>query len=207
MIVQVAGIPALDPDVTHERCLEELPAFVEEEQASLASALRLYPQVWWHLWICESCAETYRLTRVLAEAERAGEIGLPALPDRAGRSKGALLSMLRLARTFLDHAFSPDVLLLQATRGSDHEPILLAEEIDSDGREVTVSVQPQSGAAWRASVAVAPPPRASVTCTLGEWSGRAPLDDEGVAIIPDIPAALLAGPGGPDLVVAIEADD
>jgi len=56
-------------------CQTDLAAYIDYERAQDTHATALaYSQVWWHMWICPACAETYRLTTALAEATQAGTI-------------------------------------------------------------------------------------------------------------------------------------
>lgn len=203
-IVEATHVAAFDQDITCEQCFEDLPAFLDQEQGDPGAALRDYPHVWWHLWICEDCAGVYQMTRALVEAQQAGEIEFPELAE-APRPDGAQPpSLITLARAFLDFVFSPYAPMVAEARGSEPDPIVLAEEPDDAGRLVTVSVQPQPNGAWRATVAVDPPMRGAVILRLGERAYREQLSAQGVAEFPDLPAALLTGPGGPDLIVGLD---
>jgi predicted anti-sigma-YlaC factor YlaD len=41
-------------------CRDELAQFVDRERSDgPRTAIRLYPGVWWHLWMCEECLAAY----------------------------------------------------------------------------------------------------------------------------------------------------
>lgn len=61
-------------------CQEHLAAYIDQElEAGAKAAAKSYPQIWRHLWLCASCAETYQLTHALATATKAGDIPPPPL--------------------------------------------------------------------------------------------------------------------------------
>ena len=69
---------AHSPNNTCPACLSSLAAYIELEQRDPLGAARTFPSVWWHLWSCPACAETYHLTYDLLAASREGAI--PPLP-------------------------------------------------------------------------------------------------------------------------------
>lgn len=204
-IVEATQVARFDQDITCEQCIEDLPAFIDQEQADPGAALRDYPHVWWHLWICGDCAGVYQMTCALVEAQQAGEIEFPELAE-ATNPGGAPSSLIALARAFLDFVFSPATPAFAPARGSEQDPILLTEEPDGAGRMVTVSVHQQPDGAWGATIEVDPPMSGAAVLRMGEWSSRQPLSAQGVAEFADIPAALLTGPDGPDLLVELEPE-
>lgn len=59
-LVLVAGSQiGMAESISCNTCLEDLPAYIDQERASPSQASRLYPSVWWHLLICRGCAEVY----------------------------------------------------------------------------------------------------------------------------------------------------
>lgn len=50
-----------DPEQTDiEDCPEELLTYIDlEQERGVATAIRAFPHVWWHLWQCEECSERY----------------------------------------------------------------------------------------------------------------------------------------------------
>ena len=59
---------------------------------------------------------------------------------------------------------------------------------------------------WKVAVHVMPAPSGYLVLTLGVAVFRAPFDASGLAIVADVPAALLTAVNGPDMVVDIAPD-
>jgi hypothetical protein len=66
------------PGLDCAACQSDLAAYIEAERASPAAAALRFPALWWHLWACPVCAETYRLTQLLMD--EAARDNLPPLP-------------------------------------------------------------------------------------------------------------------------------
>lgn len=60
-------------------CRSGLAAYIDRERHDPAAAAAAAPAIWWHLWACRDCAETYRLTYLMLDAANLGE--LPPLPS------------------------------------------------------------------------------------------------------------------------------
>jgi hypothetical protein len=80
LLAQSLGIPSatLTPACTCSACQSSLATYIEIEERDPASAARDLPSIWWHLWSCSVCAEVYRLTHILFDSARRGDI--PPLP-------------------------------------------------------------------------------------------------------------------------------
>ncbi|MCG8353122.1 MAG: hypothetical protein MI924_35600 [Chloroflexales bacterium] len=78
---------------TCAECQHDLAAYIDEEsQASFISAYKAYPHVWWHLWTCADCAQTYQLVSTIRDAEQNGDlVPLHCFPDAdKAREVGAI---------------------------------------------------------------------------------------------------------------------
>ena len=58
------------PPASCAECLADLAAFIDVVRAN-PSAASEYPAVWWHLWLCPRCSETYQLTLELLDRSTA----------------------------------------------------------------------------------------------------------------------------------------
>jgi hypothetical protein len=204
VVAQGVGILPMTVSTSCQSCAEDLAAFVEQEIEDAISAACTYPHVWWHLWVCAECAKTYRLTRVLVEAERNGRLAPPPFPQIMNSSQTRPLGIMHLTRQFLNHAMPASVLLDAVRRGVKDSPMVLAEDDDTEGYAVSFSVQRQSDGAWSMMVTAVPPPVGRLVLALGPSTFYGRFDGQGVALVTDVPAALLAASDGPDLIVGIE---
>ena len=186
-----------------QQCLEDLPAYIEQEFDDPALALRTYPRVWWHLLTCRECAETYRLTRTLVEAERDGQLAPPPRPRQFASPKIAVPHIVHLSRQLLNLVLPPAPALGTVMRGGGEQPIVVAEEDDVAGCAITLSVHPQADGTWSVLVKADPPIEGSAVLTFGERTFQAAFDGRGIAAVRGVPAALIARTDGPDLVVGI----
>ena len=202
MVAAATELPPTAFSTTCQKCLDDLPAYIEQELDDATSVLRTYPHVWWHLLTCRECAETYRLTRTLVEATRNGQLAAPPRPRQI-----TFPSIVQLSRQILNLVLAPAPTLGLATRGSRGRPLVLAEDDDAQGYAITLSVQPQSDGTWRVMIRAVPPPIGHMVLTLGEATFQTAFDTQGVAVVPDVPAPLLVHPDGPDLVVGIALDE
>jgi predicted anti-sigma-YlaC factor YlaD len=186
-------------------CQDQLAAYIDRElEAGTKAAIQDYPQVWWHLWLCPTCAEIYQLTTALAEATQAGI--LPPLPSEyAAPAPRPRSRNLRIQRIFLNYALPAHTPALGAIRGSRQQDTVLFAD-DEGSNPLTLSVQRQPDDNWRVSVRTATPLAAWLVLTLGDRSFRAYFNSQGEAIVDDVPDALLGAASGPDLVIGIEFD-
>ena len=203
MIAAATELPAATLGTVCQQCLEDLPAYIGQELEDFASALRLYPHVWWHLLTCRECAETYRLTRTLVEAERDGQLAPPPRPRQFASPKIAVPHIVHLSRQLLNLELPPAPALGTVMRGGGEQPIVVAEEDDVAGCAITLSVHPQADGTWSVLVKADPPIEGSAVLTFGERTFQAAFDGRGIAAVRGVPAALIARTDGPDLVVGI----
>jgi predicted anti-sigma-YlaC factor YlaD len=188
------------------RCAEDLPAWIEAEQDDPVRALRSYPAVWLHLLTCPACAELYRLSRLLVDAQQEGRIALPQLIPLTPAAPPRRQRLVALTRPFLNHALPTPLALIGVTRGSTGPVILLDGDAES-GKQIVFSVQEQPDQRWLVVVHVTPPVAGWLVLSLGASSFRARFDDQGHAMVTDIPTELLAAHDGPDLEIGFEQDD
>lgn len=207
IMTELFGLPIASSETPCDRCLDDLPAFVEREMAGdPREAARAYPHVWLHLWTCAECAETYDLTRLLLVAEQRGKLTAfsPARLIRALSPR--FLHLLRLTRQFLNQAL-PIQAPFAVARGEFEGPTALSEGDVGAGRYITLSVQEQPDRNWIIQVVVTPQIKGWLVLTLGERLLRARFDEQGVATVVNVPAALLTSSNGPDLEVGIDSDE
>ena len=175
------------------QCREDLPAYLEYDQPT--EAIRAYPEVWWHLATCAGCAETARLAGALLEAEQAGALS----PLRR-----ALLVrrqvLVRLPHQFLRRALPQ----ARPMRGGETSPQVLSKRTTPAGHAFTLSVERQPDQSWSLRVEFRPALAGWLVLTLGTAEFRAPLDQQGCALLSDLPAELLDSAGGPDLLLELE---
>lgn len=185
-------------------CQRDLAAYVDQEAtAGIATAVQLYPHVWWHLWICPVCAEMYRLMRVLAEATQEGT--LMPLPIMYPVSRPQLIHTFTLSRRLLNRVLPVQSSPRGVMRGSNAHRMLLAEEAFA-GYQINLSVQRQPDDNWCVLVTVIPPAVGWLMVTLGEVILRARIDGRSGSILADVPSALLTTIDGPDLIVGVELE-
>ncbi len=204
-IAELFGVAVLPQAIGCERCMDDLPELVERELAgTLRNSIPDLAQVWWHLWTCAACAQTYDLTRDLLVAEQRGALQAFAPARLLQALNPPIQNLLRLTRQFLNRALpAPQAVM----RGVDHGPSVLSEGNAHAGRFFTLSVLQQPNHDWQIEVLLTPPAKAWLILTLGENVYRARFDVQGSATIADVPAAIFAAPDGPDLTVGIESDE
>jgi hypothetical protein len=194
-------LPSLAAPFSCRQSEENLAAFIEQEvEEGSTAAIRTYPQVWWHLWICEDCAETYRVTRrhlLTAQSQAIATLLQTAKPART--------RLAQLSRPFLHQALAKSPPARAATRGQAGQSYILTEQASLDG-DLLVSVQRQSNGEWQLGVVHQPPPTGSLVLIFGEQYFHASFNAQGRAVVHDLPFALLTAADGPDLEVDIEAD-
>lgn len=203
---EAVDLPSLAGAITCRQCDEDLAAFIEQEaEETSAAAIRTYPLVWWHLWTCEDCMETYRITRSYLKVKQsqawAGAkeaVSQPSKPSHPG-------PILQLPRQFLHLALASSVLAQGIARGSTGQSYMLTEQDQLD-TSLKISVQRQENGAWRVEVVHAPPPIGLLVLAFGAHRFRARFNLQGCAVVHDLPFALLTAPDGPALEVDIELD-
>ena len=64
IVVDLRDAPLTVVTPTCDHCMDDLAASLDmERDVGIAQAIRAYPHVWWHLWICEECAMTCQIVR------------------------------------------------------------------------------------------------------------------------------------------------
>jgi hypothetical protein len=206
LAAKAIDLPSLAGPITCRQCEEDLAAFIEHEtEETSAAAIRTYPLVWWHLWTCEDCMETYRVTRSYLKVEQSqawagvmGAVSQPSKPSHPG-------PILQLPRQFLHLALASSFPAQGVTRSSTSPSYMLTEQERLD-TYLKISVQRQGNGAWRVEVVHAPPPIGLLVLRFGTDRFRARFNHQGCAVVDDIPFALLTAPEGPPLEVDIERD-
>src|SRR5919108_4268137 len=80
LAMEALDLPVAPRDIVCQQAEEELAAFIEQEaEEGSVAAIRTYPHVWWHLWTCDVCAETYRITRALLKEKAPNRPAAPPL--------------------------------------------------------------------------------------------------------------------------------
>lgn len=188
-------------------CLEDIALFVEcEQREGILKAIHTYPDLWYHLWTCKECAETYHMTHDMVVAEQQGK--MPTLSTYVRPSslvKKRIIEIVTLTRDLLTQAFATVTQPQFVAAGSDDSDIVIVDE-QTDHGSVTVSVQPDRTRSWHITVHVIPPPVGCAVVQCSDRYFRATFDEQGEAVFPDIPADILASLDGPDVIVGIEVD-
>jgi hypothetical protein len=124
--------------------------------------------------------------------------------DIARLLKLKLTTQMHLTRSVLNLALPLPSPMLGAARGHSHANAVLAEDNTVAGHFYTLSVQLQSDGAWSIVMTSTPPQQGYFVLTLGESRFRTRFNEQGEAIVADVPAVLLTAPDGPDLISEIE---
>src|SRR5262245_55749968 len=75
LLMNTLALTAAPEPIDCARCQADLPAFVERERDDgPLAAQHAYPHVWWHVWTCVDCNETYDTLRALVAAQQRGEL-------------------------------------------------------------------------------------------------------------------------------------
>jgi hypothetical protein len=203
-LIAALDLSSVPEPISCDQCQADLAALIDvEREEGPGHALRLYPNVWWHLWTCATCLEAYDVTRALLDAEQRGELKLPAVAQ--SRPPERLIHLLRLTRQFLNLALPAPSMAV--ARGSGDGPLVISEGPAPGGARFVLSVESQRKGNWKIAVRVTPAPAGQLVLTLGAAVFRARFDPSGLAIVSDVPAALLTAVNGPDMVVDIAPDE
>ncbi len=207
----MATRPAAERPRDSQHSEEDLPAFIEYEASrGWLAAISHYPHVWSALLHDADLAETYYLTRTLLSAEQQGELAdmrqvlaawaapAPSLPRHLS---------LRLKRDFFNRALLLLPPSLVREHGADQGETLVVEKQTDDGLHLSLSVQQRPDDTWDVTMMVDPLRQGWLVLTLGETVLRAPFNEQGVAVVAQVPGGLIAMTDGPDLVVDIETDE
>jgi len=216
LAAEVVGVPSEELDANCQDCANELAAYIETElEQGADQAARTYPGVWWHLWTCQDCAEIYRMTYALVEAEQRGEIPpLPVgtstpspIPSSPPRERGIAV-LISFTREFLNTAVAPFVQPQWVASGAgseDEGETVLADEDTGYGYRLTLSLKPDQGDHWPVIIAIDPSPSGQVALRFGDATFRSPLM-AGQAVV-EVPRSFFTDPQGPPMRIGIEADD
>lgn len=196
LMADALGLRIAPPRIRCTECQLDLATFIDHETAlGQPSAIRHFPQVWWHLWTCAECAETYTGTHALLRmADDDRMLPLPGTQPHAHRPAYA-----RLPHTFLYRALSDTPIVLGARRGAGGPPMVLVVDEALGAHMLTLSVQRQDDDMCCLIAELAPPPAGTLVARLGRQQFSAQLDAHGRARLPDVPFELLLGATGPDL--------
>lgn len=199
------GLPAIPEVNTEEHFVDDLAAFIDNEiEEGTLAAIRMYPHVWWHLWTCTECVEVYHITHSVLESEQAKKQHSLAVDPVQISSIWSRQRVLKLGRPALHRALAPSS-PAGVTRGNTGVSYVLAEE-EFPEQYLTISVRRQPNNEWAVDVAVKPPPSGWLLLMLGSVQYRVRFNDQGNAVVPDVPYSLLTSPDGPDLEVGLELD-
>lgn len=206
LAVAALGLTAPPAAISCQQAEEELAAFIEQEaEEGSAAAIRAYPQIWWHLWSCEVCAETYRITRALLAADQPVRSAVQAMSVTLFGPPRQPQPALRLPRSFLYRALAGSIPASSAVRGPARFRNVLTEKEIANQR-FTISVQRQVDGEWQIHVSVKPPPTGWLILKLDATRFRARFDQQGEAVVQNVPFALLTASDGPDLSIDIEPE-
>lgn len=205
LAAEAINLPAIASSISCRRCELDLAAFVEQElEQGSAAAIRTYPHVWWHLWTCEECTETYRVTRLYLLAQQSQAVAKALAFPASPAARPTLV--LQLPRAVLHHALAGSIAVRATTRGGGTVPSYVIAEQDYPGGDLEVRVQRQANGEWRVDAAHQPPRRGALVLICGDQRFHADFDAHGRAAVHDVPFALLTAPDGPDMEIGIEPD-
>lgn len=177
-------------------CRDDLDAFVEEEQIDPQQALRWYPHVWSHLWVCRECLEAYSI--LSAMAGDAALQAMPLLPQRAA-APNRPIELIRLLRAAIQAALPRQPELVR----SIYAP---PEGYELWERDPEVRAWPSSPTEWSVLVTLAAPARGQVVLAIDDYACAAELDPAGSARL-SMPARYLTDPERGDLTISLEAGE
>lgn len=200
---------ALDPDQaeTDQECASsqaDLAAFIELEMQDAALAAATYPHVWWHVWTCPTCAETYRFTHMLLDAHQAGELPPLRPPQFTIPSKANIIQQIRLPRDILLLTLPKHGPSRAVMRGTANRYVLFDEsQREPEQRQCTIVAQEQADGNWQIIVTKRPARDALLVFTSGDLRLVAPFSPEGTATIGNIDPQVLLEPNSPDIEIGI----
>ena len=197
-------VPLEVTETTCDQCQAALAVYIDlERNEGSVKALRAYPSVWWHLWICTDCAELYEMIVCLQEAEATGLLAplplasLGMLPS--SQIYRPIIKTITLPRLWFTRVLVPQ---FGPAWGQGDTDMVIHEEAH-DHHQFNVTVHKESGR-WMIVIMFDPPLDGNVVLAFGAATFRVPFGSDGVASVGPIPADLLTNPDGPDLVIMIE---
>jgi len=201
--VPAASVPT-SPQ-TCDLCQSQLAAFIDLESSDPVSAAATYPQVWWHLWTCHTCSQTYEFIRMLIASEKTGALQPLRISAHPPQTAAASIWRVRLTRPTLTMALPSRQPALALTRGGQTDTYVLFDEAEDgpEPRELTITVREQAGDVWQMVARMQPPPEGLLVLAAGALRLVAPFELDGTAVIHDIAADLLIDPQAPDLEISV----
>jgi hypothetical protein len=201
--LQLMNQPA-PPAIDCEQCQADLAVYIDTLLSKGASAAACeLPQVWWHIWQCADCAETFELTLTLIDAELRGELMPMASLFTAEEPLRPIVRRFHVRPETIAHLFSAQRILGMAYGSS--EEIIVREDID-DGYTFRIDMQRTRSDTWSIVVSGTPPIAAMVVFTIGNLTHRVAFDNAGRAMVHDISTTDLQN-ADTGIAVAIEALD
>lgn len=194
------GITVPPGPIRCDDCEQDIAALIDMERAEGTLAARTaYPVLWWHLWTCPSCAETYRLTRQLLSSERISHREPPRRPR--------VQVFEHVSRAYLWDTLEYSYAALGARRGKPDVPIVISASEPGENPQFSFSIQRQRNDGWTLQVTVRPTPDARLLTRLGPFEARTRFGEDGHAYIEGVPAELLLSSSGPDLEFLLEYEE
>lgn len=190
-----------------EACEADLAAFIDLEAESAALAAATYPHVWWHLWTCGTCAQTYEFTHTLLAAQQADQLAPLAFPRRAAQRPLPIVWQQRLSRPMLAYAL-PQRTAAAAMRGADDRYVLFDTIADGpERRRFVIAAEEQEDSSWKVFVTITPPLDGLLLLTIGTHRLVAPFNSAGTATANHIPADALLPPDSPEIEIEIASTE
>lgn len=184
-------------------CQADLAAFIDHEAKNPALAAATYPHVWWHLWTCPTCSQTYRFTRTLLDAHQSGELPSLRLP-KTTTQPARVSHQVRLSRRTLQLALPIRASRSVVMRGSSDRYVIFDDpDREPEKRQFTIIVQEQDDGHWQMIVTKKPPLDGLLVLTSGDLRLVAPFTPDGTAIIDNINSEVLLHPNNPDIEIGI----
>lgn len=182
--------------ISCDECLEDLPAFIDLKDINAAEAAQTYPGVWWHLWICPDCSETYALTRTLLDAHQPWNW---ALHQPGAAAPLEWLRPICVPRNDLN-VLLPKSSPRSTVRGADRRRVLSETLVDEAGAHLcTIWATEAAPGDYQIDVESVAPLDCVIELRCGDIYLYAAFDAKGWARLGMVPAALLTDPAGPDL--------
>jgi hypothetical protein len=215
LMAKLLELPPVPEQIDCQQCLDQLAAFVDYEiDYGTRAAAHQYASIWWSLWTCPECLESYLTMHALHKAVETGEIiplsplQPPLVQNLAQQLQAPLIVVFKLPRHFLNRVLSPRPQLGTAMSGEqEHETVLARREIVTESNVVyfmTLSIEQQDDTRYQIIVNVAPPSEGIAIVKLGATVFHAQFDQQGRASTPTIPAIPFAEPEGPELEVEVQ---
>lgn len=162
----------------HDVCQDDLPAFVDwEQQFGSPEAMRAYPHVWWHLWFCGDCNDTYQNIQLLIQAEQDGLIN--PLRSSARRDNTVLFVPRKGLRRMVQS------MVVLGTPWSGAPPAQLVAEYHVKGYDLALYIRHAERSTWSLRLVADPVPE-HVTVRFATRSYDARFSVAGEAIVPAI---------------------